>query len=488
MEKNVILTHRYIARFIIKADTPLFVGSGEKSLLKDALVQKDVNGLPMIQGTSLAGVLRHSVENTEPHSNTLWGNIFGYQSPKGKDGLGSRLKISSALMLMSECKISEGIVEVKKEIIDRYDNLPKRQHVRLDHKGVAIENGLFDNEVVFKGTKFVFEIELAGNKDDKPSWDELLKVLQSPSFRIGSGTRNGYGNLSITASKIKEYDLNNKAHFDTYISLNPSLTDIADLVEFNPNNLNVNYELNLVLEDTFFIFGETDSSGITDNKPLEEEVVEYKNDTIEFVKHTVIPASSIKGALAHRTAYHYNKLKKRYIDQLYPNMPMDIITELYTGSGNKAVNELFGLGAGTEWSKDTKGKQSSLKSEEFEEYGYARRGHVIIDDLYFNGEEVKNEKIFNHVAIDRFTGGAMNGALFSEKVSQKMDGKINLKIYLDKNFDSDSNELKAFENAIKDVCLGYLPLGGMTTKGHGMFTGTYTKNGEPQKLEWHESK
>ena len=57
------LNHRYIARVVLEAETPLFVGSGETSLLKDALVQKDNHGFPMIQGTSLTGVLRHGIED-----------------------------------------------------------------------------------------------------------------------------------------------------------------------------------------------------------------------------------------------------------------------------------------------------------------------------------------------------------------------------------------------------------------------------------------
>jgi hypothetical protein len=35
---------------------------------------------------------------------------------------------------------------------------------------------------------------------------------------------------------------------------------------------------------------------------------------------------------------------------------------------------------------------------------------------------------------------------------------------------------QALECALADICKGLLPLGGMTTKGHGMFTGTLSKN------------
>ena len=52
---------RYIARFLVEADTPLAVGSGDKDLLTDAPVALDCNGLPMIPGASLCGVLRHNL-------------------------------------------------------------------------------------------------------------------------------------------------------------------------------------------------------------------------------------------------------------------------------------------------------------------------------------------------------------------------------------------------------------------------------------------
>ena len=54
------ITHKYIARLIIEAATPLLVGSGEKGLTVDKLVAKDANNLPYIPATGLAGVLRHA--------------------------------------------------------------------------------------------------------------------------------------------------------------------------------------------------------------------------------------------------------------------------------------------------------------------------------------------------------------------------------------------------------------------------------------------
>lgn len=87
------------------------------------------------------------------------------------------------------------------------------------------------------------------------------------------------------------------------------------------------------------------------------------------------------------------------------------------------------------------------------------------------------EKIFNHVAIDRFTGGASDGALFSEKANRTKDLTIDL--YLDRTDFDDSNIITALERALYDICRGLLPLGGMVTKGHGIFTGQLLKDSKP---------
>lgn len=472
-------THRYIARIVLEATTPLFVGSGESSLLKDALVQKDAYGLPMIQGTSLTGVLRHGLQDTESDK-SKWEQIFGHQN--GKDGLGSRLRISSAYLILNENKIGEGFEEIDDKIRAKFDNLPSRQHVRINDKGVAIKNGLFDNEVVYKGAKFKFEIELIGNEQDKLVWNEILNQFNSALFRVGQGTRNGYGNLKVANVKAKTFDL--KIDFEAYTNFNSSLNDDTCLVDFKIENSKndglTHYKLELTPDGLFFNFSEGFGDDEVDNKPLEEEIVIYKDNKIDFETQTVLPATSIKGAIAHRTAFHFNKLKGKFADILNKDNKAirDVQIKMLTGNFNDAVHELFGGEVG---GMTLKADEKTLQSIDYKEYydydaKNGQRGKVILDDVYFDDSQIVNNKIFNHVAIDRFTGGAMDGALFSEKSSRLInDTKLELNVGVEQaNFDE--NVIKAFENALMDICDGLLPLGGMTTKGNGIFTGSLSKN------------
>lgn len=476
MEK--IFTHRYIARVVLEAKTPLFVGSGESALNKDAIVQKDCWGLPMIPGTSLTGVLRHSLiddlddgKNNNEYLKML--DIFGCQlrkkdekealntwfkanytpkNNKAKEGLGSRIKLSSAYFLLGNEKVVESIEDVfniPEELIHRLDNLPVRQHVRINDRGTAVKHGLFDNEIVYQGARFLFELELKGDASDKNTWDLIIQQLQSPAFRLGQGTRNGYGNLAILKLYNQTFNLKAPDDFESYLRFNSSLN--ADLNYQKVQTVAtetpfIHYEMDLTPDD-FFIFSEGFGDDQVDNKPITESVIQYSNGQINFEEKTLVPATSIKGAISHRVCFYYNQLKGQFAD----------FNKGEIGNNNAAVAALFGTEAGK--SKEEKGE----------------RGLVVMDDMFLS--DVANHKIFNHVAIDRFTGGALDGALFSEKVSS-MNANLNLELYVinSSSLNEDIYIEEALDKALTDICRGLLPLGGMTTKGHGMFTGTLKKN------------
>ena len=274
------------------------------------------------------------------------------------------------------------------------------------------------------------------------------------------------------------FNLSQPVDYQAYLDFNPSfnatndcLTEQVDSIKYIGDAL-THYQLELT-PDSFFIFGSGYGDDAVDNKPITEDVLKYDDHEIKFVTHSLIPASSIKGAISHRTCFHYNKHEtiKAYADEIKPDDH-----ERYVGKNNYAVYILFGMGAGEDdKSPDIKKKPS--------------RGRIIIDDLYYSNEQINNEKIINHVAIDRFTGGAIAGALFSEKVSQwKEEKPILLNIWVEKgkfdNKNTTENTIvhEALEAALQDICKGLLPLGGMTTKGHGVFTGKLIKHEDQPKI------
>lgn len=54
-------TYRLLTRIVLQAETPLAIGSGNKNIKTDATVVRDVNFLPYIPATTLAGLIRHTL-------------------------------------------------------------------------------------------------------------------------------------------------------------------------------------------------------------------------------------------------------------------------------------------------------------------------------------------------------------------------------------------------------------------------------------------
>ena len=152
----------------------------------------------------------------------------------------------------------------------------------------------------------------------------------------------------------------------------------------------------------------------------------------------LIPATSLKGALRHRIAYRYNQRKGIFADQ---------ITSLPDTAENEAVRILFG---------------QALRKQQ--------RGNVLFSDII---ESPVQSHLFNHVSIDRFTGGTINGALFTEQVDYVTGRIFSTDIQVRKDVLADDDVKFAFETAIDDLCKGLLPLGGGTSRGHGLFCGNY---------------
>jgi len=460
METNKY-THRILARVVLEAASPLCVGNGEKDIITDAQVATDVNGLPYIPGTALAGLFRHAIEEAGADVN----DFFGFQ--KGNQGKGSEIIFSDGRMVGKEGKVLDGLlcIDFKDAFYSSFAQLPIRQHVRIGHRGTADNHGKFDQQVVFKGTRFVFEIEAVSDGSNEEMFSRVLDVLTSETFRIGGGSRKGFGEVRIIEVKKSFLDLSDTEMLHRYAAKSSALSDTSFWGEL-PKDGNVEknsgefirYELTLKPDD-FFLFGSGFASDNADISPVKEDVIIWK-DGIPSIQHScvLIPASSLKGAIAHRTAFYYNKQNQVFADKL--ERPGDALG--FFGKENFAVRALFG-------------------SEGANEQGQ-RRGAVIFSDIV--EKTPASEKLLNHVSIDRFTGGAIDGAKFDEEVTDASGQAFQTTIFVDgKCLDeycatekcvgesAKGDVLQAFEKALKDVVTGMLPLGGGVNRGHGIFGG-----------------
>ena len=443
--------YRCLARMIVEAATPLAIGSGDESILTDRLVVRDINGLPFLPGTSIAGVMRHSLAEEDP---ALTEKIFGFQ--KKQKTQGSVLTISEGKIMASDgVTVVDGILSEPLPATSYYNLLQEgivRQHARIGHKGATVKHGKFDEEVVPKGARFCFEVEmLASDGQEIDSFKHIMEMLGYADFRLGGGTRNGFGQIQIVNARIAIVDLRKEDERNAYLTKSSDLNESSrwsmwkDISIESRSERYDTYTLSLQPLD-FFHFGSGMGDGESDAAPLKEQFIDWTDDQKASVKQTykILPASSLKGVLSHRTAYHYNKLKG-----IFANDNNDAIA-----SDNQAVRNLFGCS----------GEGNDEKRQ---------RGKVLFSDLI--QYENLTTKPFNHVAISQFTGGALQGKLYNENTIVGRELKFEISILVPKE-GLDKVAVESFEKAMRDVCESRLPLGGMTNRGHGLFKGVLMKN------------
>lgn len=451
MKQNVSkYTHRFLARFIIELETPLALSSGKKDITTDALVALDVNGLPYLPGTSIAGVVRSIMDSHKESS------LFGFQNRK--NACGSEIIFTEGKILDSKQNVVDGlnINAFDDELLKEYRNLPIRQHASINSKGVTKNTGKFDEQVVYAGTRFCFEIEIVSDGTNKQAFEDVLTTIASNSFRIGGGTRNGFGKIRVEKCNVRTLDLRKADDRNLYLSKSSRLSDNWEgwnedskktLENTVPSGW-TEYKLSLRPDD-FFYFGSGfgDVEGNVDNTTVRASKVVWSNLKGELVSEcSLIPATSLKGAIRHRTAYYYNKLTGIFAT---PETVSDKNTDQ-----NTAVKELFGY---------TDGKNM-------------RRGNAIFSDVIKVTSKMKR-KTFNHVKIDRITNAPIDGALFTDQADYMPKEEIITSILVkDSAFEQDDNIRKALELTLNDICNGLLPLGGNVNRGYGIFTGSFTSN------------
>ena len=520
IKKSLIMSNKiYIARIVIETTTPLVIGAGISDLDNDSVVAKDFNFLPYIPGEGLAGIIRDMFERKWDEKITL--DIFGGEDDINRDNekketnFGSSIEISSGYLVDADADGSVKQQAVKESDLSGFHkiflNLPKREHVRIEHIGTASKEGKFDNEFVFKGARFKFEVLL--NHPNKPGyenlddfWNSILESINSTGFILGSGTTNGYGQVKVVNVQNRVYDLTLETDFKAYLNYTADLNDPFEGAKPGsiPKELTktgwLKYEefnVETKCMHTGAGYGDMD----VDDTNYKERVLTWdKGNNPVWKTCFVIPGSSIKGVLSHRVAYHFNKndttvekiisgivdktfetekLKidadiskiKLKVDAIANGMDSpeekkkqmeSIITELsaFKFTGIKTTNDFLYDFTGEKNAevKNTFGFASVSENEP------GSIGNIIADDIYIDADEV-DETIFEHNEIDRFTAATIIKALYSEKVfTPKLPFKINIKL-------DNKNKVPAgyFDKAVDDLINGNLPVGGKTNKGYGYF-------------------
>ncbi|MGB1108956.1 MAG: RAMP superfamily CRISPR-associated protein [Gammaproteobacteria bacterium] len=475
----------YLARLVLETTTPLSISSGNREAAFDTLLVRDANDLPTIPGSSLAGVLRSLyAQQAAPWDVNC---VFGFA--EGDTGRPSRVQVSwGAIHDANDCPV-EGLL--LGDAMNRLNHDPVlasatatspvlRDHVRMHHRGAGDHQGKFDRTALHRGHRFSVELSFwsSGGSDqqddpDSKTWATILELLSHPGFRLGGRTRSGLGAVKLVRCHQTRFDLRKSGDYARYASLTTSLADTAGMQAFEPSPASPSLRCDLSLKpEEGWRFGQGNQSISEDADdtasakspnllPVTEASVRWDKTPayLEDQPRVLVPASGIKGALAHRLAFHH--------DCITENWATEQRCEL-DPQGDKAppthpaVAQLFG---------HAKTKESKDQTEEQKDRG--RAGWVYLDDAYLDQPLDSRRGVQRqwHNGIDRFTGGVRKHVLYGEELIWRNTLQLTLRID-PRGHDLDANTKEALRRTLEDLTSGQLAIGGGSGKGHGYCQGT----------------
>ncbi|CAM2011603.1 RAMP superfamily CRISPR-associated protein [Acanthopleuribacter pedis] len=454
-----------LARLVVETRVPLSISEGFGDGQVDHLIVRDANGCPAIPGSSFAGVLRALFRRDHDEATTA--KLFGR---RGGDHLiegASRLHVSWGCLHDSRDRPVEGLLlgadQARLEdgvLREARGTAPvKRSRVRLNERGCAEDQGLFHRVALGAGYRFSMELSLRHDGEADGTWRSLLALLASPAFRLGGGTRAGYGALRLVRLHQTTFDFRREADLSRYAALSNHLgvVDGLDPVTMPAAEAPL-IRLRLDPQEGFRFGGgltplRGDAAVDARLVPVTERRVVWREGRGALgPRELVVPGSAVKGALRHRVAYH-DRIQRGCFAPVAafdadPEKSKEKEPEPEELVDNPAVRELFGAAA------DSDGDEAG---------GHA--GRVFIDDLYLKPETVH---ALIHNGIDPFTGGVRQHVLYSEEVVAQ---PLTLTIAVADGDRLSDTTATALRRALNDLVSGRLALGAGGGRGHGVFHG-----------------
>lgn len=424
----------YIARFILQTKTPLHCGGGSDPSL-DQPVNRDSYGLWRIQGSSVAGILRSYIKDAEPELEDI---LFGHQNRNfsSLDQSASLVWCSDASLLDFDDDFAFKKIASGKDIGFGVGPFV-RDHVNIDlEKGTATDGGKYDEEIVPPGVKFAIELKLDGwneelSADKSDAFLKLCSAIKQGLITFGGKTVSGYGKVVCTYAEVKELNLKNKDDLETYLNLSDSpvfadneghsveLLKVDDFTSKDGSLYTGKLVLPLVSNGPILVGGTNSKDSEVDMVCLMTPILDDKKK--DYIYKYTISGSSLRGVIRHRV--------------------FDILKALdKDNESSDELNSIFG--------------SVSCKN--------GSAGHIKCSDIYLDVDKAQHVQ---HVAIDRFTGGAIDGALFDE--APVWESGLLLKTEIEFT-DLTALQTAVLMHALLDICTGDAPIGGGTNRGNGV--------------------
>lgn len=417
------IVKKLILQAAVETKTPLRISSGIDDGLTDILIMKNKQGQPIIPGTSIAGVIRMHI--AELYNEAVAKAFFGSIDAGGNQSL-----LSVENILLSNAKMLY------------------RDGVAIDAEtGVAIKGAKFDYEMLERGAKGTVFMEVTvrnASLKEAPDgfvykhsvnndWvtDVIYSVadLLATGIKLGALTTKGFGKLEADSEvSVCTFDFSLADGADAWLKYITKHQLPKASYTGNANN-------KLIAPNDFIVQVECELHSSLLVRAIDWEQNEDKIVPVQMKSKGdyVIPGTSIKGVLR-------NSAKKILLSM--SNYDMQKSTQF--------INKLMGFANDA----DGTGQKSRFTVEE---------AYIQLDKL----EPIRQSRI----RIDRFTGGVMNGALFTEEPVWQQDKGVST---ITLNFavkDCSKAEAGLLLLLIKELWLGNMAFGSDKSIGRGVLYG-----------------
>lgn len=420
-----------ITKYAITAvcEEPLHIGSAEGDSTE--VLIHPVDGRPFIQASSLAGVMREWYSKVDfAKCEEMFGHSH-FQENENASEFQSRVRFTDASF-------------------DDPVRIERRPHVSIDPSTGTVKSSKgsgqkFDIEYVGAGSAFSFDAylyEASDVEDLSAQFEKILSALNAGELQFGAKKSNGGGRVSLQKVEKDVYHLQDDGERRAWIGeekCNHFADYLSQLPEYTPSN--IVYRVSLTGRTS----GALQVKGLAVSKfgkdaPDSENIRDARGEYI-------VPGSSLKGVLRSR---------------------MQMI------AGYKKCPELIGECFGTANEADGSGQTGNL---------------FFSDAVIGTKEQNDTTEKRNRIHIDKFTGGVMNQALFSEK---NAFGDITFSIDVKQKYDTDA-AAGILLYALRDLAAGLVNIGNGYSTGKGFIDTTeirITRMSDKKEavLHWQEKK
>lgn len=395
-------------------------------------IRTDTRHNPHLPGTTIAGSLRALWDQEFGTANDLFGHIETPDDAMADQQTGTDRKptrFPSKIQVLGTHHLGASTLQPSDSASEEQQSAPKptlvHRRTAIDRRrGGPLNHALHGVERLPAGTEF--DVVLRWNEPDPQQRQHFFNTLASWHPRLGRGTALDAGRCRVIALGSRDYDLTTPQGLHDWLRIEPDSDSYPA-----PTQQIAAPELRHLEFECRIVDGLHCGSGENVAPPTGTAKI---NGVIKRDGKYIVPASTIKGILRSRAEYICHAVEALVCDD--------------QSCGQCTPCEIFGYSktVGTDSSNDNGPP--------------ARRAKIAIQDAIIKDPKRAERQ---HVAIDRFTGGARDQLLYTDEVLTQ--GRFRILIHEFRSLRD--HEQRLIEAVLADLHDGLIGIGARTSSGFG---------------------